>query len=147
MLKFQESLILLNLGPKWEQSIKLRGQKNLTAYLLLTSPPQESGFSCLWNENIQLQPRYCYNLLSNEVFNYFSICSIALQIRASQQSITANLWPLTTHFCHVMVIVTGGFSKKPFYHYYFYFVEILLNNLELVFLELLNIQKSFLWHA
>ena len=62
----------------------------------------------------------------------------ALQIRAAQQSITANLWPLTTNIYHVMIIVTGGFSKKSFYHYYSYFVEVLLNNLELAFLELLN---------
>ena len=91
-----------------------RPKKSNCLFVTDQSPPQESGFSCLWNENIQLQPRYCYNLLSNEVFNYFSICSIALQIRASQQSITANLWPLTTHFCHVMVIVTGGFPRNPF---------------------------------
>ena len=31
--------------------------------------------------------------------------------------------------------------------YYFYFVEILLNDLELVLLELLNIQNSFLFHG
>ena len=36
-------------------------------------------------------------------------------IRASQQSITANLWPLTAHIYHVMIIVTGGFSKKSFF--------------------------------
>ena len=36
----------------------------------------------------------------------------ALQIRAGQRSITANLWPLTAHIYHVMIIVTGGFSKK-----------------------------------
>ena len=37
-----------------------------------------------------------------------------LQIRAGQQSITANTWPLTTHIYHVMIMVTGGFSKKSF---------------------------------
>ena len=61
-----------------------------------------------------------------------------LQIRAGQQPITANLWPLTDHIYHVMIIVTGGFSKKSFY-YYLYFIEILLNDLELAFLELLRI--------
>ena len=44
-----------------------------------------------------------------------------LQIKADQRSITGNLWPLTAHIYHVMIIVTGGFSKKSFYHYYFYF--------------------------
>ena len=39
----------------------------------------------------------------------------ALQIRASQQSITASLWPLTAHSNHVMIIVTHGFSKKSFF--------------------------------
>ena len=71
----------------------------------------------------------------------------ALQIRASQWSIAANLWPLTTHIYHIMIIVTGGFSKKSFYNNCFYFKEILLNDLELVFLELLNIQNSFLFRA
>ena len=39
----------------------------------------------------------------------------ALQIRASQQSIIANIWPLTAHIYHVMIIVTGDFSKKSFF--------------------------------
>ena len=38
----------------------------------------------------------------------------SVQIRAGQRSITANLWPLTVHIYHVMIIVTGGFSKKYF---------------------------------
>ena len=36
----------------------------------------------------------------------------ALQIRAGQRSITANLRPLTAHIYHAMIIVTGNFSKK-----------------------------------
>ena len=55
----------------------------------------------------------------------------ALQIRASQWSITANLWPLTAHIYYLMIIVTGDFSKKSYYCYY-YFLEILLNDIELV---------------
>ena len=39
----------------------------------------------------------------------------ALQIQADQWSITANLWPLTTHIYHVMIIVTGDVSKKYFF--------------------------------
>ena len=69
-----------------------------------------------------------------------------LQIRASQQSITANLLPLTVHIYHVMIIVTGGFPKKSFYNN-LYFAEIFLNNLELVFFELLHIRNSFLFRA
>ena len=38
----------------------------------------------------------------------------ALQIRVGQWSITASLWPLTAHIYHVMIIVSGGFSKKFF---------------------------------
>ena len=71
----------------------------------------------------------------------------ALQIRAGQRSITINLWALTAHIYHVMIVVTDGFSKKSFYYYYFYFAEILFNNLELVLLELLNIENSFLFCA
>ena len=37
------------------------------------------------------------------------------EIRAGQWSITANLWPLTTHIYHVMIIVTSDFSKKYFF--------------------------------
>ena len=37
-----------------------------------------------------------------------------LQIRAGPWSITANLWPLTAHIYHVMIILTGEFSKKSF---------------------------------
>ena len=40
----------------------------------------------------------------------------ALQIRAGQRSITANLWPLIAHIYHVMIIVTGSFSKKSFFY-------------------------------
>ena len=36
-------------------------------------------------------------------------------MRAGQQSITANIWPLNTYI-YVMVIVTGGFSKKSFFY-------------------------------
>ena len=39
----------------------------------------------------------------------------ALQIRANQQSITANLWNLTAYIYHALIIVTGGFSKKTFF--------------------------------
>ena len=47
--------------------------------------------------------------------NYIHYVSYpALQIRAGQLSITINLWPLAAHIYHVMIIVTGGFSKKSF---------------------------------
>ena len=39
----------------------------------------------------------------------------ALQIRTDQRSITTNLWPLTAYIHHVIIIVTGGFSKKTFF--------------------------------
>ena len=42
----------------------------------------------------------------------------ALQIKAGQQSITDNLWPLTGHIYHVMIIVTSSFSKKSFFYYF-----------------------------
>ena len=43
------------------------------------------------------------------------MCPSALQVRAGQRSITANLWPLITHVYHVMILVTSGFSKKSFF--------------------------------
>ena len=42
----------------------------------------------------------------------------ALQIKGGQRSITANLWALTAHIYHVMIIMTGGFSKKSFLSLY-----------------------------
>ena len=40
----------------------------------------------------------------------YHICTYSmLQIKASQQSITANLWPLTAHIYHTVIIVTSGF--------------------------------------
>ena len=38
-----------------------------------------------------------------------------LWIRAGQWLIIANLWPLTAHIFHVIIIVTGDFSKKSFF--------------------------------
>ena len=37
-----------------------------------------------------------------------------LLFRGSSQSITTNIWPFTGHIYHVMITVTGGFSKKYF---------------------------------
>ena len=51
---------------------------------------------------------------SSGLTKIISSLSAALQIRASQRPITANLWPLTAHICHVMIIVTGGFSRNLF---------------------------------
>ena len=63
-----------------------------------------------------------------------------LQIRATEGSVTTTLWPLTTDIHHVMIIVPSSFSKEYFfYQYHFYFLEILLNNFELVFLEFKHI--------
>ena len=39
----------------------------------------------------------------------------ALQIRTGQRTLTTNLWPLTAHIYHVMIMVTGGFSKKSIF--------------------------------
>ena len=40
----------------------------------------------------------------------------ALQIRAGQRLVTANLWLLTAHIYRVMIIVTGSFSKNSFFY-------------------------------
>ena len=44
----------------------------------------------------------------------------ALQISVGQWSIITNLWPLTVHIYHLMIIGTGGFFKK-----YFFFINII----------------------
>ena len=97
--------------------------------------------------NYELNLLLYYLTMIALTFAFWKFKLSALQIRASQRSITANPWPLTAHIYHVMTIVTGDFSKKSFYHYYFHFVEILWNDLELVFLKLLNIRNSFLFCA
>ena len=51
----------------------------------------------------------------NSLMTEFFEGSTALQIRAGQLSITTNLWPLTAHIYHVMIIVTRGFPKKSFF--------------------------------
>ena len=38
-----------------------------------------------------------------------------LEIKNGQQLITVNPWSLSAHFYHIMIIVTGGFSKKSFF--------------------------------
>ena len=48
----------------------------------------------------------------------------ALQIRAGQRSVTANLQPLTAHIYHEMIILTGGFFKKSFLLILFLFSRI-----------------------
>ena len=63
------------------------------------------------------------------IYIYIYTAYTALQIRDGQRSITANLLPLTAHIYHVMIIVTGGFSKKSVLFYY-YFLESFLNDLE-----------------
>ena len=75
----------------------------------------------------------------------------ALQIRAVQRSITADLWPLTAHIYHVMIILTGGFSKRSFFLLLLffrnsYFLEILLNDLKLVlFLRRIFTRRNEWW--
>ena len=64
----------------------------------------DSQFSILW---ICVQIQWGHKTLR---FKWMTVS--ALQIRAGHQSITANLWPLTAHIYHIMIIVTSGFSKK-----------------------------------
>ena len=48
-------------------------------------------------------------------FLFFRSLLTALQIRASQRSITTSLWPLTAHMYYVMITATRGISKKSFF--------------------------------
>ena len=92
------------------------------------------------HENHQLAYK-CHQLKSAGEIHSTWLYNTALQIRASQRSITANLWSLTAHIYYVMIIVTGDFSKS-FYYCHYYFLEILLNDLELVFLEFKHLRKT-----
>ena len=40
------------------------------------------------------------------------VSATALQTRTGHWLITANLWSLTAHIDHIMIIVNGGLSKK-----------------------------------
>ena len=58
----------------------------------------------------------CYKRCVDDYYDEtWQITTAVLQIRASQWSVTANLWPLTVHIYHVMIIVAGVFSKKSFF--------------------------------
>ena len=48
-------------------------------------------------------------------FLFFHSLLTALQIRATQRSITTSLWPLTAHMYYVMITATRGISKKSFF--------------------------------
>ena len=60
---------------------------------------------------------YIYIYITISIYLSISIYISALQIGAGQRSVTASLWSLTAHIYHVMVIVTGGFSKKFLYFF------------------------------
>ena len=77
----------------------------------------------------------------------FGLHVSVLQIKASQQSITTNLWLLIAHICHVMIIVTGGFSKKSFFIIIFQkqpYTDVLQNG---CYQKICNICRKTLWPA
>ena len=67
------------------------------------------NWQVLWNKE-----KYLLNSLFEKLKNKVLV-KPALQIRAGQRSITASLRFLTAHIYQVMIIVTGGFSKKSFF--------------------------------
>ena len=58
---------------------------------------------------------HIYTYIYIYIYIYTYIHVLALQKRTGQLSITANLWPLTTHTYHAIIIVTGSFSEKSFF--------------------------------
>ena len=50
------------------------------------------------------------------IFFHLVVIISALQIRASQRSITANIRPFTAHIYHAMIIVARSFSKKYIFY-------------------------------
>ena len=75
----------------------------------LVNAAAKSQISMLVESQVNMWAKSPVNLLVESLVNMS-----ALQIRVGQRSVTANLWPLTAHFYHVMIIVTGDFSKKSF---------------------------------
>ena len=93
--------------------LNLKGKRNTFLYHL--AHVQESFiiykvfYSFIFKSNMQ-------KISEEEIWNSEYKCVLpALQIRVCQQSITANIWPLITHIHHIMIIVTGGISKKSFF--------------------------------
>ena len=118
---------------KWDRSIGDLGGKFRQKWIHL--------FWAFWSLSFKFFFKKTHKNIHNqnlpELAHYIGVTGVTvLQIRGGQQSITANLWPLTAHIYHVMIIVTGGFSKKSFY----YFLEILLN--DLVFMEFKHFYKT-----
>ena len=73
--------------------------------------PKSETFEAL--QNIVLDKKVLEDLSFLTKFCHTGVIA-ALQIRAGQRLITANLRPLTAHIYHLMIIVNGGFSKKSF---------------------------------
>ena len=81
------------------------------------SPQWLCGNSFTWAHNVWLNPQsHCGDNQECTLFSWLHVYYAALQIRAGQRSIATNFWPLTAHINHVMIIVTGGFSKKSFFY-------------------------------
>ena len=76
--------------------------------MVTPSSPPTSPFS-------GLSPLSSQKLCTPLQVTWFLEGPTVLQIRPCQRLITANLWPLTTHIYHVLIVVTDGFSKKSFY--------------------------------
>ena len=107
--------------------------KNITHPTLKITTLLTLGPSSLKNEFLPLTPSFFLSRLVTATISgqawvetmlpfisaktplHIPILTPALQIRASQRSITTNLQPLTIHIYHVMITVTGGFSKKSFF--------------------------------
>ena len=66
------------------------------------------------------------------------ILQSALQIRADWGSVTANLWPLTAHIYHIIIIMTVRFFKKSFF---LLFPRNSFEQFELVILEFKHFHK------
>ena len=73
-----------------------------------------------------------------------SLSISVLQIKTSQQSITTNFWPLTAHKYHIMIIVTGGFSKKSFIIFKQLYEDVLQNREILQYSEEKTVLESLL---
>ena len=69
---------------------------------------------------------FCNFVIIFPLTEVMMICTV-LQIRAGQQPITTNLWPLTSHIYHVMIIVISSFSKKFLMSINVYFNDMQIN--------------------
>ena len=97
------------------QRFKKAGNIQISLKIVLTFSSCNSNFPRFSRSVNDLRRKPSIFIHFQEFFwtciRYIRYMHTALQIRASQKSITTDFWPLIAHIYHVMIIMTGGFSR------------------------------------